>query len=391
MRRSHDCGSPGCVDAVIEAAVHARATGDPGKDRLVTRALRLVLTTVLSAALSASPVFAYKISLKGRYHERMTVLAERCLRGGEGYPIKCPIPASRQAFTSVPFKEGKYWFASRWSDDPTRQTSSTGAIKFLWNVGFDRCVKYIGDFNDFPGVLCNGHYGTMQFLHSMASVQPGETVDNAQAETFDQTSDKLLGWTEFAFRIATGALPVSTPYCPAVRQFGRAGDALAAPDFPYCNRWRVGTLFAFTCSDIFNSDTCSENLSDDAIRLAATGALLHMIQDSYSRSHTGRGEDIPFGPYAAAEVRCAPVTSFYRYTRAQKKEHGSADRAPEFLADCSSGMDPITASARMIWLVENRCDPAWARELVSVGVVANRQTAIPASVEQCRSAKSRID
>jgi hypothetical protein len=265
-------------------------------------------------------------------------------------------------------------------------------VKFLLNVGIDKCVNYIGEFNDFPGVLCSGHYGTMQFLHAQASLAPGETVRNAKPEPFDVTRQKMVGWTEFAFKVATGALPTGDPYCASVREFGVAGAALAPQSFPYCGNWTVGSLFGFKCDHPLTSSTCSRDVPEAEIRRAATGALLHMIQDSYSRSHTGRGESLPVGPYKnpGPQVRCQPVQEFYRYTLEQKKAHSKADKVPTFLPECtrSDTMDPITASARIIWLVDNGCDASWAKDVVAEGVIGNRNTAPPTSVAECRVAKA---
>jgi hypothetical protein len=322
----------------------------------------------------------------------MTVLAERCLATSQ-IPTKCALPSSRRAFKAVPYREGRFWSASRWSDDPTRQSTSPGLFKFLVNVGIDNCAGYINDVNDYPGVLCNGHYGTMQFLHSMASVAPGETVDSAAPEPFEETREKVLGWTEFAYGIATD-VPLTDPYCASVRKLGAAGTALAPARFPYCGQWSAGSLFGFRCGHPLTSTTCETDIPEGEIRRAAMGALLHMIQDSYSRSHTGRGEDIPLGPYKdpngrvpAAQVRCQPIQAFYRYTMKQKKAHGVADKAPEFSSDCAGAavMDPITAGARMIWLVDNKCDASWARNLIAEGVIAGRPAPIPRNAPACQA------
>lgn len=346
----------------------------------------LVTSIVVAFGLSfvAVPAAGYKISIKGRFHERFTVLAERCLPVDGSFPLKCAVPASRKAFTDTPWHEGEYWRASRWPDDPTRQTSSTGLFKFLGTVGMDQCIRYVGPFNDFPGLTCNSHYGTLQFFHSMASIQPGETVAGGALEPAKQTVGKMLDWAGFSAEVAMGRLG-NQNYCVTVRALPFAGNSLAPPSFPYCDSWTVATFYGFTCRHLLNSKKCPAELPDAEIRRAATGALLHMVQDSYSRSHAGRGEQIPDGPYDRAEVRCQAISSFYRYDRKQKENHGDADRAPSFATDCASAavMDPITASARIIWFVRNGCDSTWVQDLVFWGVIRNSPTAIPQDSEAC--------
>jgi hypothetical protein len=312
------------------------------------------ISAAIAAALClATPAGGYKISIKGRWHERMTVLAERCLPADGAFPIKCPLPASQKAFMAGSWMEGRYWKASRWSDDPTRQTSSAGLGKFLINVGINRCINYIGPFNDFPGLLCNGHYGTMQFLHSMGSVNPGETVSGATGESAELTIRKMGDWADLSYRVASTPGLAAQPYCPIVRAYDAAGSALGPKRFPFCNSWTVDTLYGFRCSNPLNSKSCKPYVGEAEVRRAAVGALLHMVQDSYSRSHAGRNEKLTYGPYDAAEVRCRPITAFYRYDLRQAKSHADADGAPGFASECSDpkAMDPITASARIIWLV----------------------------------------
>jgi len=329
----------------------------------------------------------------GRFHERMTVLSERCLMYALGsFPLKCPVPASQKAFLDTPWNEGRYWHDARWSDDPTRQSDGSGLFKFGRNVAIDGCVNYIGPWNTNPGLLCNGHYGTMQFFHSMASLEPGQTVAEAPDPSFETTADKIIGWTAFAFGVATGAPGPEKPFCEAARAYPAAGPALAPATFPECGKWAVRQFFGFRCSKPFTSKGCNVAVADADIPRVATGALLHMIQDSYSRSHTGRGEPrLPAkgdGSFEKPQVRCRAVNVFYRYTLAQKKVHGAYDQAPEFLPECNvrDAMDPITAGARMIWLVENRCDASWAKDLIREGVIGNHPTRIPADAAACRVA-----
>lgn len=364
-----------CTESVVEQRV---------RWALLSKRGLLAGGAALALIVPAVPTSAYNISILGRYHERMTVLAERCA-AAPAAPVKCAVPASPRAFTSVPPREGNYWKASRWSDDPTRQGTPAGFLKILRNTARDHCVDYINGFNAFPGLLCNGHYGSLQFLHAMASLEPGETVEGAAPEPFDVTVRKMKGWTALAFDVASGRLALGAPYCASVREYGATGAALAPANFPYCGSWSVRTLFGFTCANPFSSGTCRVNISDAGVRRSAAGALVHMIQDSYSRSHAGRGETLPFGPYRSAQVRCRPVDAFYRYSLEQKENHSDADKAPTF-EGCAgkSVMDPITASARMIWLVRNGCDASWAVALVGEGVIANRMPAVPASVAQCQ-------
>lgn len=309
-------------------------------------ALGAAITVVVG--LSGVPTEAYNISVKGAVHERITRLAERCA-ALDPMPERCPLPTTSRELDKVDWAAGNYWYAVRWPDDPTRQGNMFGGVKFGINVGLGRCDHYLKPGKPFAGVLCNSHYGALQFLHAMSS-KPGETPAETRA--------LVAAWARFAFGVASGRIMGTAPFCATVRAQGEPlAAALAPPEFPFCKdgrspAWKVRTLFVLRCRNPFSSQICSEAIGDDADRYAklnATGALLHLIQDSYSRSHTGRGIVKPKGPYSA-RIDCLPVSAFYLY-RDNKKLHGAADRLPTFSDDCrreGAIIDPVTASARML-------------------------------------------
>jgi hypothetical protein len=341
------------------------------------------VVTACALILCTTPIHAYNVILKGRSHEKITAAAVDCLKNTSGYPEKCPLPTAENSLDKQQERGRRYRKDVRWPDDPTRQTSGPGLAKFLVNVGADNCLQYVGT-QRFAGLLCNSHYGSLQFLHAMAS---GTT--NAEGlpstEPIESTRNKMLEWTRLAFDVSTGTIPASAPFCDTVRRYGAAGEALAPEGFAFCGSWSIASLFGQRCSNPFMSTTCRQNNNPEKIRRTALGAVLHMIQDSYSRSHAGRNEHLPTGPYEKAEVRCEAVTAFYSYSLEQKVNHADADMTPAFALSCASpaATDPITASARMIWLSENGCDSSWAVDLVAQGVLANRSTATP-SAEECR-------
>lgn len=305
--------------------------------------------TALAVAISGifqHSALAYNVSLKGRVHERITRLAEIC-NAMRPLPRRCPLPADKKAFDEVDWKASQYWHAVRWPDDPTDQAKSAGAIKFGLNAGLGNCRRYV-EKADFAGIMCSGHYGSFQFIHAMAS-----TAD----ETTDTTRNLILGWAKFTFRVATGRIGTQDDYCATVRaQDPSLAKALAPVDFPFCSSpgspgWQVRSLFAFRCHGLFGSGKCDPDLdhADALARENAIGALLHLIQDSYSQSHTGRSELKPTGPYQA-RIDCLPVQQFYDYNM-NHKAHSKADKLPEIAETCRTDgaiIDPVTATARML-------------------------------------------
>ncbi|MXO90262.1 hypothetical protein [Pontixanthobacter aquaemixtae] len=302
--------------------------------------------------------YGYKIHLFGKHHERMTWLSELCIAQDKAL-TGCDIPASRDEFENIEgpvFREAEYWRASRWPDDPTRQ------LKRVWTwpkygLALENiCPKIVHTDGFFSGLSCESHYGGLQFMHAMAS-RPNESDD--------QTRRYIRGWSQFVFRVATGKVDLDANYCDAVRAHaGPAASRLAPKNLKYCAEreekgkrypaWTVRTLFTFHCDKMFTSKTCDVLPGDEVAKKAAIGAMFHLIQDSYSQSHAARGAAEPSnGPYDAV-VECRPVKKFY-YFAENKKEHGAADKAPEFAQSCRERgdiLDPITAGARMLGYVD---------------------------------------
>jgi hypothetical protein len=112
-----------------------------------------------------------------------------------------------------------------------------------------------------PGnyVLYRSHYGDLQFFHSMAA------NDRVPAS---QTQAKMKMWAEFLWGIAIKQLPTDKP----IRNLGF--DAL-----------KVYFPSGLTATNLFTTGIVSVRTRLDRVAL---GVLLHMVQDSFSRSHAER-------------------------------------------------------------------------------------------------------
>jgi hypothetical protein len=320
-----------------------------------------IVTLATAAIFLTSPIGAYDISIKGRVHERITRLAELCYQRHQEM-ARCP-NLTADALKNADWDKGEYWGAVRWPDDPTDEANPKGGLKIAINVGFDRCLKKLAPGQPYAGILCNSHFGRYQFFHAMASV-PNEPPE--------RTRTLILAWARTAFRIATGEIAPGADFCTAMRAEGEPMASIFAPaDFPYCSgdsRWQVRSLFTMRCHNPFSSSDCDFVPYADADALTrrnAIGALLHVIQDSYSRSHTLRDPGTPKDPYFPPRINCAPVRHFYLYEE-NKRDHAKADALPDFAPECSEIgpiLDPVTASARMLRFVENRDEEGLIRML----------------------------
>lgn len=186
------------------------------------------------------------------------------------------------------------------------------------------------------------------------------------------TRRKMISWARFAYRVATEdpGLPLDADYCETVSKLGEIGSDLAPDGLLYCRKggkgpWRVASLFNVKCGGIkhiFKWRDCPDRRGPKskgrAVRFAQ-GAILHMVQDSYSQSHVYRGTGTP--PPAngtfAPRIVCAPARHFYEYNEQDSDGHSAADALPALDSTCKPGAkidDVITATAKIIWHIEQK-------------------------------------
>lgn len=332
---------------------------------------RLALIVIFGVTL-ASAASAYRIIFP-HIHEQMTRAAEACLAAAQNAaPENClayheGFPALTLATKGIVVEtrdaSNDLAIATRWPDDPTLQIHVGPSLLSYYRNMTRKCASKVARNRnlDVAGLLCSSHYGDLQFMHAQAS----------NGENADQTRAKILDWSAYAFDVAVGNVRSDALYCETIRRRQSTISAAMAPDgFAFCDDrrrglrtyrgWRVSTFFTLRCRSLFGSARCPEALPSDADRLArlrATGALLHMIQDSFSQSHVRRGERGRIGApdTHVSKIVCLPATEFYDYNQqeAAHEDHGAADFPPSLdSATCVPGStihDPITASAMTLW------------------------------------------
>jgi hypothetical protein len=247
----------------------------------------------------------------------------------------------------------------RWPDDPRREITSVGVARPFLN-GYDkgcerklrrsRAVQHIGTF-------CASHFGEWQFMHAMAVSRPsssgGTEVDNATL-----TRAKMLEWAAFSYGVARGETELSQSYCTAFKRGGYIEGVMVPSGFEMCsggNPWTVGTFFSVRCGQFLFFGWCRPLRLDNAfVRTVATGAILHMIQDSYSQSHVRRTDTVLASPRYPV-VECGKPREYFVYNKANQKIHDGADQLPRWGESCtgrSDADDVITASAMALAMID---------------------------------------
>ena len=317
---------------------------------------------------------------KGRaldIHETITDLALECVQRSAARPADCSdlhpkikdkAAANRREDTQTQS------YAARWPDDPQRVLDQTSTqIRFGLPL-LEGCKTAFenGEAINRVGLLCASHFGRLQFMHAMTAADGPKDLDDQRK--------LVLAWADFAFRAATDRAFGEQPYCDTISNLDNENlkrsltfDNVDAEN-SFCKTrqhpvfiwkeyapWKVSTLFSFSCEEPINLNTCGV-VSDDLARKAAAGAVLHLIQDSYSQSHASRRPDgvilPPTGPFLS-EVVCEPVRAFYVYQDqiAKVDAHKPADLTPDLHANCAPARrkvdDVITASANAIYFMNN--------------------------------------
>lgn len=325
------------------------------------RMLRSSLICMVAAGACATaaprPAAAYQIEPYAAIHEAMTALAEDCVfqyAGDEPYDCSGYYAEHLAYYSRLHYRSAVYLrpIASRWPDDPERMLEGAGAIRF--GLGYLSCGGRIRDRPgiDRVGLLCSMHGGQLSFAHAMRS---------RTDESRDETLAAILDWVDFTYRAAGGEMPYDRGFCSYFEERGGPAGAALLSGFRSCGRsgdgaggWTVATLFVRHC--IYLIAGCREARGDEArreMRAAALGALLHLVQDSFSQGHvrrTGTGE--PF----ESRITCLPAIEFLDITL--QRRHVDGDRLPLLDESCEDPAvrlvdDPVTASARLLWMFDH--------------------------------------
>lgn len=203
----------------------------------------------------------------------------------------------------------------RWNDDPPfRMRPSRAKCNYditirlntqptCWYALFTDAEKraLAGDrFGPGDALLYRSHFGDLQFLHSMASVD---------AEPPTATAAKALMWAEFTWGIATHSLPQNK----FIRDLGVAG---LGEYFP--GDQTAAVLLALGNPQIQpHADRVSE---------AALGSLLHMVQDSFSKAHVERAEPTGLECEGVPNTRQpGKIVRFQNYSQQDGAKHDAED------------------------------------------------------------------
>jgi hypothetical protein len=144
-----------------------------------------------------------------------------------------------------------------WPDDPEGLFFNNRKDVYNFSTGFTWHAAFKKDPSNPKNITARTHFGDLQYFHSMS---PGVSLSRREVRK------KMLQWAGFLLDVSAGRTKPSESLSEI---------ASVAELFP--NR--------STVSDLFVADPLSADID---VRHRAVGALLHMVQDSYSQGHAKR-------------------------------------------------------------------------------------------------------
>lgn len=296
---------------------------------------------VLTLGLYVFPISAHEIDLKSKLKQTGNELKFKDTKNGKGKPIHENLIVQSVLSANLPsytYKDklrliNDLVVGVRWNDDPLhmfRNHTAVGVLSFV-----DSCKKKTTkEIDVYWDLLYRSHCGDMQFLHSMAS---------KENEIAGQTYEKIMSWLEFTYKTSTGSMPSDLRFRSVHYRMEEAASStfkeiMIAPNGDR-SMWLADVMFSFDCTRtmIKRKAKCSYlNFNKEKVRNIALGSFLHLLQDSYSESHTKRNED-------------GRLVMFGAYTLQNKNEHADKDKSetPPFKDEL------VTSSAKIIELVIN--------------------------------------
>ena len=177
--------------------------------------------------------------------------------------------------------------------------------------------------------MTRSHFGDLQFLHSMA---------DADGVPASETRSKILGWAEFAWRVAQGEYG-------ADKQLKSIAIQTIQIHFG-CTEWTVSDLYILGYNDKLRP----------RIQDIAFGSLLHTVQDSFAGGHVERVrpalnakcENYPTSP------AFGQIVEFHTYGAQDSHKHDAADSRDVLILEARDGLPEAIVATAHLALLYNR-------------------------------------
>jgi hypothetical protein len=274
-------------------------------------------------------------------------------------------------------------FGTWWNDDPLMRSWGQGLDDFVWG-GFSIWRTMEVDRPEYPGGISGcrvpaanhlgrlSHFGRLQHLHFMTTMARDGSVAEDRVKS---TVEAALTWMRFAYKVAVREIDAESPLTPQME------DSLGLPSIArnHCvqdaSNVKVRTLFSRSGQDLAMRRAMTPDV--------ALGSMLHVLQDSFSPSHTCRIEQSTAGAVNALLV------DVENYNEQDKDAHASLDGYPQWMHDYAQtgqhryANDPVHVGAWLIAAVDQKL--AWddVERHLRETIFARDESALNASSHAC--------
>jgi hypothetical protein len=252
--------------------------------------------------------------VKAPVHEAITLSALGCTQAA-GEEVNCLTEAAVKANRIL-------LYGVRWPDDPpfrlnpdkppripncdvnvtVRSTAQPKCWYGLFKDAGVRASKARSERADSPAfgpgdyLLYRSHYGDLQFIHSMGA---------NDGELAGETIRRMKMWTRFLWGVGLRELPTDK----FIRELGVDG---------------LGSYFPgdITVTNVFATGIVEVRKDLDKV---AIGALLHMVQDSFSKAHTERTDETGATCTGLSHAKPGQIARFYSYPKQDSTLHDEQD------------------------------------------------------------------
>ncbi len=217
----------------------------------------------------------------------------------------------------------------RWNDDPLRMATKRPLI---WLASYKHSCLSSQKIGPDWDLLYRTHCGDMQFLHAMAS---------SSTECAGDTISKILMWTEFAYQVASGKISKHWRFRSMSKflepESAKLFSRLLTMNGKRGAKWHAEWLFTRVCTRVPSlgaiipgrrptDSSCidtKESSSPQLIQDIALGSLIHVLQDSFSRSHVLRENSRQ--PDSSMVIGVGKIVQFGNYRMQNSDLHEKAD------------------------------------------------------------------
>jgi hypothetical protein len=310
---------------------------------------------------------------KAAVHEHMTNFAVSSYRGTRAFPTQRDSWEGKADKWRFNYMSEAAWRKDRgslhktsdiifgiwWNDDPLMflQGQGNDFRKGVMNLrqvfaeksraqyagGIAHCQVAAGDH-----LARWSHFGALQHLHFMTPLSAARTRQERVADT----RERALVWIEFAYAVATGDI------APDAALTHEDEQRLSLPPLAKnlclqdAANGKVRSLFTrIGPRDHHHIEARNEQTPDVAL-----GSILHVLQDSFSPSHTCRVERVVDG------VRKALLRDVYNYNEQNHEVHAALDGYPAWLLQYASSdgrthvyaNDPVAVGEWLLSAVDDK-------------------------------------